>query len=161
VALPLAPVTDPGDEVVLPLVADDTVMGYRVARPLTIDGGGEGKYLAYADATTGEVLAVRQMNAYAVGTVRYRGVVRHPGNPRVDRRGRNAQVMVSGSPATTAADGSVSWGPDAAQTLTTAVAGDYVDVVNQAAGGAVAVADLPIAPGGSVVWDTSATIDDD
>lgn len=161
VALPLAPVTDPGDEVVLPLVADDTILGYRIARPLTIDGGAEGKYLAYADASTGEVLAVRQQNAYASGTVRYRGVDRHPGNPRVDRPAPNAHVIVAGAPTTTAADGSVSWGADAAQTLTTAVVGDYVEVVNQAAGGAIASADLPIAPGGSVVWDPSGSIDDD
>lgn len=161
VALPLAPVTEPGDEVVLPLISDDAIIGYRIARPLTIDGGAEGKYLAYADAATGEVLAVRQQNAYASGTLRYRGVDRHPGNPRVDRPAPNAHVMLSGSPATTAADGSVSWSADAAQTITTAVVGDFVEVVNQAAGGAIAFTDLALAPGGSVVWDPSANIDDD
>ena len=160
VALPAAPVTEPGDEVVLPLVADDAILGYRVARPLTIDGGAQGRYLAYADATTGEVLAVKQLNAYASGTVRYRSVDRHPGRPRVDRPAQNAHVMVSGSPATTAADGSVSWGIDAAQALTMGVSGSFVDVVNQA-GNTNASVELSISPGGSVLWDASGNIDDD
>ncbi|HSR99335.1 MAG TPA: hypothetical protein VLM79_19925, partial [Kofleriaceae bacterium] len=38
-ALPDAPVSAPGDEVVLPLVGDDAVLGYRLAVPVTIDGG--------------------------------------------------------------------------------------------------------------------------
>ena len=161
VDLPSAAVTEAGDEVVLPLVGDDAVLGYRLARPLTIDGGGEGRYLAYADVGTGEILAVRQQNLYASGTVRYKSVDRHPGNPRIDRPAPNAFVMVSGAPTTTAADGSVSWGPDAAQTLTTAVVGNFVTVVNKAAGEAVAVADLPLPPNGTVVWDASAVVEDD
>ncbi|MBA3465047.1 MAG: M36 family metallopeptidase [Deltaproteobacteria bacterium] len=161
VALSAAPISDAGDEVILPLIADDSVQGYRLARPMTIDGGAAGRYLAYADAATGEVLAVQQLNLYATGTLRYKSVSRHPGNSRVDLPAPNAHVMVSGSPAKTAADGSVTWSPDAAQTLTTAVIGDFVEVVNQAAGGMIAFADLPIAPGGNVVWDASANIEDD
>ncbi|HEX7839201.1 MAG TPA: hypothetical protein VF469_17105, partial [Kofleriaceae bacterium] len=38
-----APVTLPGDEVVLPLVADDAVLGYRLAVPVTVDGGARGR----------------------------------------------------------------------------------------------------------------------
>jgi len=161
VDLPTAAITEPGAEVVLPLVGDDAVLGYRVARPLTIDGGGEGKYLGYADVVTGEILAVHQQNLYASGTVRYRSVDRHPGNPRIDRPAPNAFVMVAGSPATTAADGTATWSPDSPQTLTTGVAGNFVTVVNKAAGAAVAVADLPISPGGSVLWDASAVPEDD
>ncbi|MGE0404482.1 MAG: hypothetical protein AB7T06_47670, partial [Kofleriaceae bacterium] len=52
VAMPAAPVSDAGDEVVLPLVADDAVLGYRLARPVTIDGGVDGRYLGYADSAT-------------------------------------------------------------------------------------------------------------
>jgi hypothetical protein len=161
VNLPAAPVTEVGEEVVLPLVADDAVLGYRLARPLTIDGGGEGRYLGYADVATGEILAVHQQNLYASGTVRYRSVDRHPANPRVDRPAPNAYVMVSGAPTTTAADGSVSWAADAAQTLTTAVVGDFVTVVNKAAGATVAVADLSLPPNGTVVWDASSVVEDD
>lgn len=161
VGLPVAPVNDAGAEVVLPLVADDAVLGYRLAHPLTIEGGADGNYLAYADVATGEILAVHQRNAYATGTVRYRSVDRHPGNPRIDLPAPNAHVMIAGAPATTAADGLVSWGVDAAQTLTTAVTGDFVEVVNQAAGGAIAFADLALSPGGLVVWDASASPEDD
>ncbi len=159
--LPAAPVTEVGDEVVLPLIGDDAVLGYRLARPLTIDGGGEGRYLAYADVTTGEILAVHQQNLYATGTVRYKSFDRHPGNPSIDRPAPNAFVMVSGAPTTTAADGSVSWGVDAAQTLTTAVVGDFVTVVNKAAGAAAAVADLSLPPNGIVVWDARSVVEDD
>src|SRR4029079_5126085 len=63
-ALPDAPVTAPGAEVVLPLVTDDAVLGYRIAVPVTIDGGADGRYLAYSDAATGDTLAVRQLNLY-------------------------------------------------------------------------------------------------
>lgn len=161
VDLPVAPVTEAGDEVVLPLIGDAAVLGFRLARPLTIDGGAEGRYLAYADAATGEILAVHQRNLYASGTVRYKGVDRYPGNPRVDRPAPNAFVMVSGAPATTAADGSVTWGIDAAQTLTTAVVGDFVTVVNKAVSATLAVADLPLTPNGTVVWDASGVVEDD
>lgn len=160
-ALPTAPVTAPGDEVVLPLLGEDAVLGYRLARPLTIDGGADGRYLAYADATTGEVLAVHQLNTFATGTVRYRSVDRHPGNPRVDRPAPRAHVRVEGTPQTTAADGSVTWSADATQTLTTAVTGDFVDVINMATAGAIAVAELPLPPGGQVVWDASGAEADD
>ncbi len=161
VALPSAPITEVGAEVVLPLIGEDAVLGYRIARPLTIDGGAEGKYLAYADAATGEILAVHQRNLYASGTVRYRAVNRHPGNPRVDRPAPNVHVMVAGAPTTTTPDGGVSWGVETVQTLTTAVSGDFVDVVNQAAGGTIAFAELALSPGGLVVWDASATPEDD
>ncbi len=161
VALPSAPVTEVGAEVILPLVGEDAVLGYRVARPLTIDGGVDGKYLAYADADSGEILAVHQQNVYASGTVRYRAVNRHPGNARVDLPAPNAHVMVAGAPTTTASDGSVSWGVESVQTLTTAVSGTFVEVVNQAAGGAIAFAELALSPGGLVVWDASAAVEDD
>lgn len=56
-ALPKAPVSQLGEEVVLPLVADDAVLGYRVVRAMTIDGGIDGRYVAYADVASGSVLA--------------------------------------------------------------------------------------------------------
>lgn len=161
VELPAAPTSEAGDEVVLPLVGDDAVLGYRLARPLTIDGGGEGRYLAYADAATGQILAVHQQNLYASGTVQYRSVDRHPGNPRVDRPAPNAYVMLSGTPATTASDGSVSWSPDATQTLTTAVVGDFVTVVSKATNAVAAATDLALAPNGTAVWDASAVVEED
>lgn len=161
-ALPAAPVTEPGDEVVLPLVGDDAVLGYRVARPLTIDGGAEGRYLAYADVATGGILAVRQLNTYATGTVHYRGVDRYPGRGRLDVPAPRARVGVNGVGQTTTSDGKVSWGSDVTATITTAVVGDLVRVINNATAVApLATADLALAPGGLGIWDASADPLDD
>jgi hypothetical protein len=161
-ALPTAPVSTAGDEVVLPLVGDDAVLAYRLARPITIDGGAEGRYLAYADSATGELLAVKQMNAYATGTLLYKSVDRHPGNARVDLPATRAYVTLAGSAVTTTMAGSVSWSPDTQMTLTTAVEGDLVKVINKAAADAEpAFTDLTISPNGAAVWDASGNELDD
>jgi uncharacterized protein (TIGR03382 family) len=156
-ALPGAPVSEPDDEIVLPLVADDAVLGYRVARPVTIDGGAEGRYLGYADVATGAILAVRQLNTYASGVVRYHTVDRHPARARIDRPAPRTHVMVAGTPQTTAPDGTVTWSPDTGLSITTAVVGDLVAIVNKAtADGPLAVAQIMLQPGGQAVWDASA-----
>ncbi|MEQ1737876.1 MAG: hypothetical protein ABL886_15895, partial [Rhodoglobus sp.] len=159
--LPAATVTPLRDEVILPLVADDAVLGYRLASPLTIDGGVDGRYLAYVDPMTGGVLAVHQQNRYASGTVVYRGVDRHPGRGRFDHPARRAHVILGGTPQTTSGAGTVSWSPDAPQSMVTGVAGDLVTVLNQAGTMTAATAQLSIAPGGQTVWDPSAAVEDD
>ncbi len=161
-AMPAAPVSAAGDEVVLPLVADDAVLAYRLARPVTIDGGADGRYLGYADSATGELLAVKQMNAYATGTLLYKTVERHPGNARVDRPAPRAHVTIAGSAITTTLAGGVSWSPDTQETLTTAVAGDLVTIVNKSGADTdPAFANLAIAPNGAAVWDATAAPEDD
>jgi len=154
--LPAAPTSVVGDEVVLPLVADDAVLGYRVAAPVTIDGGADGRYLAYVDPASGDVLAVHQQNRYATGQLLYRGVDRHPLRARVDRPARSAHVAVAGVAQTSAPDGTLTWSPDTAVTVTTAVVGDFVTVVNKAVDGMLVTGDLLIAPSGASVWDVSA-----
>ncbi|HWO26205.1 MAG TPA: hypothetical protein VNO30_46075 [Kofleriaceae bacterium] len=154
----LGPASD--DEVVLPLVGDSAVYGYRLATRMMIDGGADGRYLAYVDPTTGAVLAVRQQNFYATGTVLYRGVDRYPTRGRVDRIARRAHVQVGGTPQTTSSNGVVSWSPDAMQTLTTTVQGDLVTIVDKGGGAAPSVA-LSLAPGGVAVWDASGKAEDD
>jgi hypothetical protein len=158
---PVSPVGPAGDEeVVLPLVGDSTVYGYRLATRMMIDGGAEGRYLAYVDPTSGAVLAVRQQNFYATGTVLYRGVDRYPARGRVNRVARRAHVQVGGMPQTTSSNGIVSWSPDAAQTLTTGVQGDLVTIVDKSGGPAPAL-QLSLAPGGQVLWDASGKVEDD
>ena len=157
VQLPAAPVTSLGADVVLPLVSDAGVLGYRLVSPLEIDGGAGGRYLAYADVATGGIVALRQENLYATGTVQYLGVDRYPARGRVDRPAPRAHVTINAQPVTTGSDGSVSWSPDATAPLTTAIAGDYVAVVNKADMPETAQATLQISPGGSVVWDASAS----
>lgn len=161
-ALPAAPITAvDGDDVVLPLVGDDAVYGYRIAQQLMIDGGADGRYLAYVDPASGEVLAVHQQNLYATGTVLYRGVDRYPARGRVDRPARRARVSVGGAQQTTSMNGTVSWSPDAPLTVTTAVTGDLVTLINKKNGGIVPVAELGLAPGGNAIWDASANAEDD
>jgi hypothetical protein len=160
-ALPAAAVTPPGDEVVLPLVGDDAVLGYRLAVPVTIDGGADGRYLAYVDPATGETVAVRQMNLFASGTVLYHAVDRYPARARIDRPAANAHVTLDGAAQTTSSAGLVSWGDSSTQTVATSVVGDLAVIVNKASGGALATAMLPLTPGGQLVWDPSATPEDD
>jgi len=160
-ALPDAPVSEPGAEVVLPLVGDDAVLGYRVAVPVTIDGGAAGRYLAYTDAATGETIAVRQMNLFAFGTVAYRAVDRYPARPRTDRPVPLAHITLNGAPQTTSVTGQVSWSDDQAQVVATSVVGDLVAVVNKAASGALATAQLALSADGEVVWDPSSSPEDD
>jgi hypothetical protein len=158
-----APVTAPGDEVVLPLVGDDAVLGYRLAVPVTIDGGAQGRYLAYTDPATGDVLAVHQMNLFATGTVLYHAIDRYPGRPRIDRPAPRAHVGLDSVMQTTSVTGQLSWTdlvPDMV-TVTTSVVGDLVTIVNKASGGALATAQLTLAAGGQVVWDASAVVEDD
>jgi uncharacterized protein (TIGR03382 family) len=160
-ALPNAPVSALGDEVVVPLIADDAVLGYRIARSLEIDGGVDGRYLAYVDPASAGVIAVRQLNEYATGTVLYRGVDRYPGRGRIDQAAPLAHVMVNGAAQTTTAAGSVSWAPDVAVSLQTTLDGDLATVVNKAEGGTAATADLMIAPDGLTTWDATAVVEDD
>jgi hypothetical protein len=163
-ALPDAPVTPPGEEVVLPLVAADAVLGYRFAVPVTIDGGAQGRYLAYGDPATGEILAVQQLNLFSTGTVLYHAVDRYPALPRKDRPAPRAHVLVDGIGQTTTAVGGVTWNDATAPTstqITTAVVGDLVAVVNKASGGSLAQTQLSLAPSGQIVWDPSAVVEDD
>jgi MYXO-CTERM domain-containing protein len=160
-ALAGAPVSDVGDEVIVPLVADDAVLGYRVARPLEIDGGYDGRYLAYADVTTGEIVAVRQLNTYASnGRVLYDTVDRYPARGRISRPASRAHVTVNGVSQTTSLDGSLSWTGGAVEVVT-GVIGDLVTVYNKATGNAAASAIHPLSPGGALVWNASASAEDE
>ena len=159
--LPNGIVSPVGDEVVLPLVTDDAVLGYRLARTLTIDGGIDGRYLAYADAATGAVIAVRQMNAYATGTVNFHTVDRYPGKGRIDRPAPRAFVSVNGSGQTTTMTGAVTWEPSADSEVVTSVEGDLVKVVTKASDNPAASGVFALAPGGSFAWDASGSEFDD
>lgn len=162
-ALPAAPVTELGDEVIVPLVGDHGILGYRLARPATIDGGADGRYLGYVDVATGGLIAVRQLNTYATGTVLYYTVDRFPSvsRPRVTRPAQRAHLMVAGAMQTTTVGGAVSWSPDAPTSVQTSVSGDLVTIVNKADGNALATAALGIAPGEQLVWDASGNQLDD
>ncbi len=142
-------------EVILPLLGEDSVLGYRVAVPVTWGGGADGRYEGYEDPATGELLAARQTNLYATGRLLYRGVERYPGRGRVDRPASRTRITVNGQAATTAPDGSVEVGGGASVGAT--VNGDLVTVTNQEAPNTLASATLTLPAGGEAIFDASAT----
>jgi len=159
VNLPLAPVTALGDDVVLPLVGDVAVLGYRVVTPYQIDGGRDGRFVAYTDPSSAAVIAVRQLNDYVTGDVLYHTVDRYPGRGYKDNPAPQCFVQLDGTTETTAQDGSVSWS-SGTETVTTSASGNLVAMVNKAADGTAATTQLMLAPNGSVVWDASAVEED-
>lgn len=160
-ALPRAAVASQDDDVVLPMIGDAGVLGYRLCTPVVVDGGAGSQYAAYVDPGTGAVIAVRDVNVYATGTVLYRVVDRHPGRGRTVAPAARAFVAIDGTAAITGADGGVTWPGDAAGALVASARGDLVTVVNHAAGGAAATAAMSVVPGGAAVWDASQVEVDD
>jgi hypothetical protein len=162
--LPAASASALGEEVVLPLVTDDAVLGYRLARSIEINAGGDGRYLAYVDAATGAAIATRQLNVYATGNVLLHSVDRYPARGRIDRPAHAAHVTVNGAGQTTSTAGSVNWDAAGNAEVVTTTEGDLVKIVNKAkdnadtpaAEDAMATATMSLPPGGSVVWDLSA-----
>ena len=159
-ALPAATVSPLGDEVILPLIGNAAVLGYRVVSPMTIDGGADGKYLAYIDAT-GAPIAVHQTNRYATGTLQFLGLDRYKGRGRVPRVAPNDFVKLGGAMQTTGADGSMLLGGGAPQSLAPSLSGDFATIVNSGVGVMQATTSLTIAPDQTVLWDASAVVEDD
>jgi hypothetical protein len=160
VSLPTARVMDTGSDIILPLISDDAVLGYRLVASFTIDGGGEGRYLAYVDPASAGVVAVQQLNEYASGTMLYKGVDRYPERGRLDLPASRAHLTVAGVPTTTSEVGGLSWSGSevAVQTLAD---GDLVTVVNKASGGTTALGEFALDPDGQAVWDASGVVEDD
>lgn len=149
-ALPSAPVASLGPEVVLPLVGDSAVLGYRVVAPMQIDGGADGRYLAYVDRS-GDVVAVKQQNFYATGTVEILGLDRWKGHPRVPRPMQYDNTSIG----TTADDGTLAL---TAQTdVAPSVVGTYATIVDKGDQMMAPTTTLSLAPGAAAVWDESAT----
>lgn len=149
-ALPNAPITSLGDEVILPLVADTAVLGYRVVAPMEIDGGAEGRYLAYVDRS-GEVVAVKQQNFYATGTVEILGLDRWKGRPRVARPMQYDNTSLG----TTADDGTLTI--TAPSDVVPSVTGTYGTIVDKGDAAMAPTTTLSLSPGGTAIWDESAT----
>ncbi|HUJ59892.1 MAG TPA: MYXO-CTERM sorting domain-containing protein [Kofleriaceae bacterium] len=161
VALPDAPVTSLGDDVILPLVGDAAVLGYRRVAPMQIDGGAQGRYLAYADATTGAIIAIHQVNEYvSSGTLDYHTPDRYPGRGYLDHPAPRAYITIAGAQQTTSQAGGVTWPTDGSASIIPGVTGDLVTVVNQDMM-EVATANLSVAPGGTALWDASSVVEDD
>ncbi|HLL21372.1 MAG TPA: M36 family metallopeptidase, partial [Kofleriaceae bacterium] len=148
--LPDAPVTEPGDAVII------SSKGYRVAVPLEIDGGADGKHRAYIDPATADVIRTELLTTYTSGTVLYRGVDRNPLRGRVDKPAPFAKVIVDGVEQLTGANGNVTWDSSGPATITTTVKGAQVEVTDTSSPAVEAKAQLTVQPNGQVVWDASA-----
>ena len=155
IGLPSAPVSALGPDVILPLVGDDTVLGYRVVSSVELDGGADGRYRAYADVTSGALVAVQQLNEYATGTVFYAGVDRYPSHGYANRPAPSAHLFVNSAPQTTMPDGTISWSSDASVPVVTSTGGDLVTIADKSMGGSLASSTLQMMPGGWVLWDES------
>ena len=161
VGLATGTISAPGDEAILPLIANDGILGYRIVRPITVDAGADGKYEGYVDVHTGEVIAARSLNLYANGTVLFHGVDRYPGRGYVNYPAPRAHVTIASAQQTTTEAGGVTWSPDGTVPLDVAPDGDLVTVVNKAPMGVMATAALSLAPSSTAVWDASSAKEDD
>ncbi|MEP6864665.1 MAG: hypothetical protein ABJE66_28850 [Deltaproteobacteria bacterium] len=160
VALPAAPVVASGDDVIVPLVADGGVLGYRLASPFTIDGGADGRYLAFIDPGSAGVIAVQQLNDYAAGVVQYLGTDRYPARGRVAYPASRAHEMVAGVAETTDQGGGVTWDDSLGSSVTvTTTDGDLVTIVDGI--NPLSAGTFTLDPGGTLVWDASAVVEND
>lgn len=148
-----------GEAVIVPLVGDDGVLGYRLAVPVEVDAGADGAWLVYAEPRRGEPLVRVARTHWATGTVTYDAPIRWPGGGRQDFPARRTNVTVDGFPATTAQDGVVTWGREQSVSLVTGLVGDLVAIYNLAGGGETAPATraLTIAPDGTARWTEAST----
>lgn len=156
--LPRAQVSQPGNEVIVPL---DGGKRFRVGVPMTIDGGADGKWLAYVDPTSAEIITSESLLTYTSGTLLFKSVGRQPLGGRVDKPAPRLKIKVNNTDVATSADGSFSWTPDAPATITTSVTGDFVDVINKGVAMAPASTMLTIDPNGTAVWDATGNSEDD
>ena len=146
-----------GAPVILPLVADDHVLGYRVATPVEVDAGTGGRWTVYAEPATGEPLVRVSRVRWADGVLVYDVPARYPGGGRVDLPAARAEITVDGAAATTGGDGALTWGREATVPLVTSVIGPLVDVRHTGnPDAAEATRTLSISPAGTARWSEAA-----
>ncbi len=140
----------PGQLIIVPIVGDDGVLGYRVAVPVEIDGGNAGRWQVFADPATGAPLVRRSLTRFGVGTVAFDAVERWTGRPRRVYPAPRLDVSVGGVNATTTVAGGVSWSGGTAVNVRTSVFGPAVRVENRS--GEEAQTTLSIADAATGVW---------
>lgn len=150
------------EPMVLPIIGDTAVLGFRVVVPHQVEGGPAGRWRLYADVRTGETVGFESQSFYGSGKLLYNVVNRYPGNPagaRLELPANRINVTVGGVAATTGLDGTITWAGEQPQSLVPSVSGLMVLAVNKQ--GALATTTLNITPNGNAVWDASATKADD
>jgi hypothetical protein len=156
--LPRGTVTQPGDEVIYPVANGKS---FRLAVPMTIDGGADGKWRSYVDPASAEIIASESLLHYTAGKVLVRTVDRQPLRGRLDKPLPRAKVTAAGVETITGADGAITWAPEGPTTIVPSVVGDRVVIENKAASGLLVSATLPIDPNGTAIWDLSGNTEED
>jgi hypothetical protein len=141
----------PGAAVVLPLVAADAVLGYRVVAPIAIDAGAAGAWTVFVDPATGEVVARRPELSYvSAGNVLYDVVERWTGRPRILVPAAAADVEVNGVTTRTTTTGGIIWTASTPATVVTYPHGDMATMTDQT--GTVVSGQITVPPSGQGVW---------
>ena len=140
----------PGNDMIVPLVGDDHVLGYRIARPVEVDAGAGGRWQVFVDPATGEPILRRSLTYFGRGTVAFDAVERWPGRPRAIYPAPTLEVSVGGTAGMTGADGSVTWNGTAPVQVRTTVTGPLANVENVA--GEAASTTLSVSDAGMGVW---------
>lgn len=141
----------PGELMIVPLIGEHGVLGYRAARAVEVDAGAEGKWQVFVDPTSGAPLLRRALTRFGRGTVAFDAVERWPGRPRKTYPAPALEVRIGGGgPVTTLGDGTISWTGTGAVSVETSVTGPLVDVDNRAGDAASTL--LNIADNGMGLW---------
>jgi hypothetical protein len=143
--------------VILPLVSDNAVLEYVVARPITV-ATEQGNVLLYADPLTSNPIAVVRTDRNATATLSIPAVDRNPSRPRKITGLPRIDIAVAGQAMQTDENGSFLFS-GTGQSISVTASGPIVKVVNKT-GDAVSVT-LPLSDVGSAVWDESGKPDRD
>ncbi|MBP6632322.1 MAG: M36 family metallopeptidase [Kofleriaceae bacterium] len=141
------------DLVILPLVGERGVLGYRVVQPVTVDAGADGRWTVYVDPATARPLARRSELHFTSATLLIDTVDRYPARPRQAVPAVEVD-LVAGQPFRTTSQGQVNWATATPLTATAMATGRRVIIENLA--GPLAVAPLTFTPGSQVVWSAGA-----
>ena len=144
---------------VLPLVRAGSVE-YRAVIPVEVSAASpRGRWTVYVDAARGEPVARVQTLLFAQGVLNYNAPERQPAGARKDFPADQANVTVNGAPATTSAQGSLTWGDNNPANVVAKATGKQIRVKNQAGGDASGM--VTINPGQSGAWNAAGDADAD
>jgi cysteine-rich repeat protein len=151
-----------GGSAILSLVRDRADGGgarveQRAVRILTLDlAEPRARWDVYLDAFDGSPIARRQTLAFGAGTIKFDTPVRYPRGTRQDDVAPLLDVMIDGQPATSTADGGLTWTGTAPASVTAGVRGTRVRVTTGNDGiGTPASSTLSLADGATARWTAS------
>jgi cysteine-rich repeat protein len=136
--------------VVVPLIGQARVYGYRVAVAVDVDAGADGRWTVFADPASGAPLVRRQDARFAIGKIEYDAVVRYPDGDRHYVGAARVKASVNGQAQSSTTDGSVTWNGTAPASVTAGTEGDLVTVIDAKTPSTATTGTL--APDGVLQW---------